>query len=421
MNKSSINKLKNKKTGTGARRIMANKNWLEEWLDIEPNGESAIALFWVLNTIGILFPWIIIIIMRIFFPSTGEMLDVNIWTILFFLWPVIAFKISVRKVAPEQTGAVYFAGMPLMTVAPGPYFIFPGILDLDLDLNSNMVYLITAMSDDQIAKEFTQEELQRVELFRFTDVTTGSKEVANMVGNWEGFTPNEEAAVKTDPNHKQAVLRPSIVVTVRKSDYTKYRKNVLGNNPDERKKEIGRQLMLMTKSTVNTEFKKRTYAMLIFLQTGAVLDEQLKTDTENLIEDGDLGLEVISAKVAALGADEAVHKAVNLALAEKFNVDKKELEGEGDKKKAFQTADGDKQKLIKIGEGKAEALRVLLEKAKAAGVDPKRVAELQAEISAFEFGKHTYLTNRQGSGEEKDVLTQIGIMIADAIKEGGKK
>jgi hypothetical protein len=410
----------------------------KHWIKIDPDTSAANVLFWIINGLAIAGPWIVVIVMWIFYYSTGniggENSDINIWPILFFIWPIVVWKISLNQVAPEQIGAIYLLGMPLLTVHPGPYFIFPGIFFLDLDSNSNMVYLITAMNDPQLDKEFTKAEQAGFEIFRFADVTTGSKEVANSpAGDWSGFSTAQKGAVKDDPNHKQAVLRPSIVVTVRKNDYPLYRKNVLGKNADERKKELGKQLQLMTKSTVNTEFKKRTYAMLIFLQTNTDLDDKLKEDTEDLIREGGLGLKVISAKVAALGADEDVHKAVNAALAEKFNIDKKELEGEGDRLKMIKIAEGEKEKTIRasegkktelanIGEGKAKALKTLMDQAKAVGINPLRYAELQAEIAAFEFSKHTYLTNRQGVGaNESAEYSRIAMLIVDAIKEGGKK
>ena len=378
---------------------MNNKNWLESWFGIEPDSIGALVLFWALNGIFTLIPWIGVTVMWIFFNSTGKVgidqFHTNIWPIVFFTWPFMIGKMSWRKVAPEEIGAIYFSGLPLLTVAPGPYFVFPGIFELDLDTNSNMVYLLTAMDDTQLSKEFSQEDLKKFEVFRLADVTTGSPEMPN----WEGISTAMQEKIEKDLNHKQVVLKPSLVVTLLKTDYISYRKNVLGKNAEGRKKEVGRQLMYMAKSTLNTEFKKRTYAMLIYLQTTPHLDDQLRIDTNRLVDGygenndqgnsyGNLGLKVISAKVMALGAPQDIHDAVNLALAEKFKADRKELEGEGDKRKAFQTAEGDKMKIIKAGEGKAEALRVLLQKAEEGGVNPTRIAELQAEITAFGHNGH---------------------------------
>ena len=409
---------------------MTRKNWLEDWLEIKPNEDTAKNLFMFLNILGSSIPWIVILSLWIFSTSSGNVTigdsSTNIWAILFLAYPFLLFKSAWKKVEPEQTGAIYLFGLPLITVAPGPYFIFPLFFKLDLDVNQNMAFVITAMDDAGIKKEFGADALDNYEIFRLCSITTATSEIAS----WNNMGPMSsglKSNIETDPNHKQVVLEPSVLITLTKEDYISYRRNVEGKNSNERRPELGRQLQFIVKSKLNTEFKKRTYAQLIYMQTGNSLDNALAKEIEILVSgydkpehDGSLGLGVLDARVVALGAPESIHNAVNSVVAEKFNSGKKKLEGDGDQMKKTEQAIGEKNMLIEVGKGKAEALKVLLAEAKAGDVDPKRVAELQAEISAFEFGKHTYLTNRQGGNTEtaqNELYAQIGIMIADAINK----
>ncbi|MES2023211.1 MAG: hypothetical protein V4439_00830 [Patescibacteria group bacterium] len=344
----------------------------------------------------------------------------NLWAVLLFIWPIAIIKLSWNSQEPDEIAVIYFArGLALGTTNAGhPCLICPGLMSISKDTNTNLVDMITAVEQAEIDKDFSKEEQENLMIHHLNDVTTGSPELVNWEEKDENgnliFSEEDKKRILKDPNHKQIVLQPTVVITTKKSNLVLYVENVAGENPEKRKKEFGRQVALMVKSTINTEFKKYTYAMLIFLQTKDVLDKALTRDVKTLIEKGKLGLDCLDSRVIALGASKSIHDAVNDALAEVFVSDKKEIAGKGDKLKAIQVAEGEKVRLTQEGEGKALALKAYLEEAKNAGVDATRMMELQAEVTAFEKSKHTYLTSRSGSGNDYD---KIALMIASAITE----
>ncbi len=429
----------------------------------EENDENEIKenefLYWFLNILGAGLVWLIIILLWIALPVNIE--GFNLWLIAFCVWPVIAWKISARTLKANETGGAYGLGMlggeiPLLNnLKPERvYYAFPGFVSLHLDSKANRVYEIKGISDVELEVElsksgatFTEKNVEALinswaksGIYRFREITTATPKLAE--SHWESSFPfptglsvdkkgELRKSIESDVNHKQITLTPSMQIIVMIENYFLYRKNVEGETPEEKRIEVGKQLTNIARSMTNTEFKKMTYAQLIWTQTGTILDERLTTEIEGLVNGygdenrGGLGLEVIDSRITALGAPETVHKEVNKVVKEGFTVQVKKLEGEGNKQKQMLEADAKNYEATQLGIGKARSLEMLFAKAKKFNVDPGTLAAIQAQVTAFEFGKHTYFSdgsNTMGMNNDQ-AFAKFAAIIADAINEkmGGTK
>ncbi|MDQ5922417.1 MAG: hypothetical protein QG644_125 [Patescibacteria group bacterium] len=411
-------------------------------------------LYWFLNILGAGLVWLIIILLWIALPVNIE--GFNLWLIAFCVWPVIAFKMSAHTLEPNEIGGIYGlpmfgGGIPLRNnLKPEKmYFAFPMFVSLETDSASNRVYEIKGITDEELKKEVQKQglswEQSSIEalisswgekgMYRFREITTATPKLAESHWNTFPFPENasadEKNAIKKniteDVNSKQITLTPSLQVIIMIKDYFLYRKNVEGKNPEERRLEAGQQLTNIARSMVNTEFKKRTYSQLIWMQTGKELDNALEREVDKLLkgyEEGasaSLGLKAIDTRVTALGAPAKVHDELNEVVKEGFSVEKKALEGEGDKQKMIKVAEGTKEKLHKEGEGAALALKALLTEATASGINPAKLAELQAQIKMFESGKVVYFTggNSSSSMSNDEAYAKFAELITNLLKEKG--
>ncbi|MEJ0002245.1 MAG: hypothetical protein WDN09_03685 [bacterium] len=442
-------------------------------------------LYWFLNIFGASLFWIIIILGWIIFPIKTTTVDpvthittgiaINPWLIAFVLWPFLAFKISARTLQPEEIGGAYglpmFGGaIPLLNNLKGGtlYFAFPGFVRIETDSLSRRRYEIKGISNEEVEKELKKghrdiEEGNKEDLlkswasegkYRFSEITTATPTLAQ--AHWSTFPYPDDVVtdaqkqafrenMESDVNSKQVTLTPNMPIIVVIDDYFLYRRNARGNDPHERFIEAGKQLTNAAQSMVNTEFKKYTYAQILHLQTSKWLDQKLENaieDIARLTDDDDepvygLGLKVIDARVKSLGGPPSVHAAVNAVVTEGFTAQKKALEGTGDALKMKEFAEGKLVDLTKVGQGEAaaikskgvanaEALKAKLDVAANAGIDAKTIALIDAEIKAYEYGKHTYLTSRMSDGASftqanEELFKKLSLMVADAITEHTKK
>jgi regulator of protease activity HflC (stomatin/prohibitin superfamily) len=164
-----------------------------------------------------------------------------------------------------------------------------------------------------------------------------------------------------------------------------------------------------------------------------VLDQKLEKEIGKLLKGygegpkASMGLQAIDARITSLGAPKEVHAAVNAVVTEGFNVQKKELDGEGNKLKAMEEAKGESFRQTQLGIGKARTLALLFAKAVEYEVDPTRLAAIQAQVTAFEFGKHTYFSDGSGTMgmDNNQAYAKFAAVLADAInaamlQKGGK-